>query len=429
MLDFVAAVLMATALAPGQGVGVVDPSTATWYLTVDGTETTSFVFGDPGDIPMVGDWDCDGMDTPGMYRQSDGFVYLRNSSTQGIADIRFFLGNPGDMPIVGDFNGDGCDTVSVHRPGTGEIFIINSLGRDDGGLGGAEFSYVFGNPGDQPFVGDFDGDGIDTVGLHRPSTGLVYLRNAHSQGMADTQFVFGDPDDRIVSSDWDGDGMVAPGVFRPTTGTFHLRSTNTAGNADVDLRYGLGRMLPVAGRFGDLPGGDRAPGITLPIVSRGTWGAVPADPGLVPHTIARLTIHHAGTTEGTPGPPRYRAWQQFHMSRGWPDISYHVIVGIDGTIYEGRDPAYRTDTNTGYDTAGHFQIVLEGNFEVEEPTTAQLDSLVRLLAWASLEYGVSPTTISGHGDHGATLCPGEDLARRIESGEIEEAVLALLGGR
>ena len=70
------------------------------------------------------------------------------------------------------------------------MFIINELGSDDGGLGAAEFDYYFGNPGDKPFAGDFDADRIDTVGLHRESTGLVYFRNSHTQGNADAQFTW-----------------------------------------------------------------------------------------------------------------------------------------------------------------------------------------------------------------------------------------------
>ena len=37
----------------------------------------------------------------------------------------------------------------------------------------ADLGYFFGAPGDVPFVGDFDGDGIDEVGLYRPSSGLT----------------------------------------------------------------------------------------------------------------------------------------------------------------------------------------------------------------------------------------------------------------
>ncbi|MGB5532432.1 MAG: hypothetical protein WBN71_04950, partial [Acidimicrobiia bacterium] len=103
-------------------VGLVDPTTGIWYLESDGG-AVSFYYGNPGDYPMMGDWDCNGIATPGLYRQSDGYVYLRNSNTQGIADIRFYFGNPGDVPIAGDFNGDGCDTVSIYRQTEGQVYI------------------------------------------------------------------------------------------------------------------------------------------------------------------------------------------------------------------------------------------------------------------------------------------------------------------
>src|SRR3990170_953629 len=232
-------------------VGLVDPAAGQWHLRNSVGAVTSFYFGNPGDYPIVGDWDCDGDDTPGMYRQSDGYVYLRNSNTQGIANIRFFFGNPGDVPIAGDFDDDGCDTVSIYRPSEGRFFIINALGENDGGLGAAEFAYYFGNPGDKPFVGDFNGDGVETVGLHRESTGLVYFRNTHTQGVADSQFIFGDPGDRLIAGDWGVvDGVDTPAVFRPATTTFFFRHTNTQGNADSQFTWGATTWLPVAGKFG-----------------------------------------------------------------------------------------------------------------------------------------------------------------------------------
>ena len=213
--------------------GLVDPGSGQWYLYDDaGTLTTSFYYGNPGDYPFMGDWDGDGVETPGLYRQSDGYVYLRNSNTVGVADIKFFFGNPGDVPIAGDFNNDGFDTVSIYRPSNQTFYIINKLGSGDQGLGAADFSYVFGNPGDKPFVGDFDGDGIETVGLHRESTGLVYFRNSHTQGNADAQFIFGDPGDRLIAGDWTDDGVFTPALFRPSNTTMYFRYTNTQGNAD-----------------------------------------------------------------------------------------------------------------------------------------------------------------------------------------------------
>jgi Tol biopolymer transport system component len=232
-------------------VGLVDPAQGFWTLyNLNGSVYKSFFFGNPGDFPIFGDWNCNGISTPGMYRQSDGFVYLRNSNTQGIGDIRFFFGNPGDIPIVGDFNGDGCDTVSIYRPSEGRVFIINELGANEGGLGAAEFSYFFGNPGDKPFVGDFNGNGIDTVGLHRESTGFVYFRQSHTQGIADAEFFFGDPADRLVAGDWGFiDGVDTPAIFRPSDATFYFRYTNTQGNADATLTVGESPWLPVAGWF------------------------------------------------------------------------------------------------------------------------------------------------------------------------------------
>ncbi len=239
-------------------VGLVDPATGRWYLRT-ATGTTSFVYGDPGDTPVLGDWDCDGSETPGLYRRRDGFVYLRNANTQGNADVRFFFGDPGDVPLAGDFDGDGCDTISIYRPAQARVYVINELGADDGGLGAADFDYVFGDKGDKPFVGDFDGDGVDTIGLHRESTGFVYFRQSHTQGNADAEFFFGNPGDRLVAADWNGDGIDTPGVFRPSEGRFYLRYSNTQGNADEAFDYGSAPLLPVGGAPGVLPGGDPAP--------------------------------------------------------------------------------------------------------------------------------------------------------------------------
>ncbi len=233
--------------------GLVDVTQGEWHLSRPRQSIVhSFFFGNPGDVPMVGDWDCNGTDTPGLYRQSDGFVYLRNSNSQGIADIRFFFGNPGDLPLAGDFNGDGCDTVSIYRPSQSQVFVINKLGSDEGGLGAAEVDYFFGNPGDKPYVGDFDFDGIDTVGLHRESTGLVYFRNSHTQGPADEQFIFGDPGDRIVAGNFSGVWLETPAIFRPSERKFYIRHTNTQGNADrTDTwDFATDAWIPVAGTFG-----------------------------------------------------------------------------------------------------------------------------------------------------------------------------------
>ena len=235
-------------------VGLVDPSTGRWYLRDEWGVIDSFYYGNPGDVPFLGDWDGDGVETPGLYRQADGYVYLRNTNTQGIADIKFFFGNPGDVPLAGDFNGDGFDTVSIYRPSEQRFYIINELGEDDGGLGAADYDFLFGNPGDQPVVGDWDGDGVDEVGLHRASTGFFYYRNALTTGIADAEFYFGNPADRFVAGDWGViDGRDTPAVFRPSNTVFYFRHTLTQGNADSQFTWPAGESdwIPVAGAYTD----------------------------------------------------------------------------------------------------------------------------------------------------------------------------------
>ncbi len=226
--------------------GMVDPATGLWTLT--GIEP--FYYGTPGDAPLMGDWDCDGIDTVGMYRSSDGFVYLRDSNSTGIADLEFLLGLDGDVPLAGDFNGDGCDTISIYRPAEGRIYVANTLGID-GGVIVADYAFYFGNPGDQPFAGDFTGDGRSGIGLYRQTTGLVYFTNDPMLGVAptDASFYFGDPGDRFVAGDWSGDGIDSAGIYRPGDSAFYLRFTNTQGVADLTQVFGQSSWLPVAGAF------------------------------------------------------------------------------------------------------------------------------------------------------------------------------------
>jgi uncharacterized surface protein with fasciclin (FAS1) repeats len=239
-------------MAGGDSVATVDQSSGQWFLRNDDGSAEQFYFGDDGDVPMLGDWDGDGVATPGVYRQSDGRIYLRNSNTQGVADLWFYFGNPGDVPIVGDWNGDGFDTLSIFRPSTNQFFIINELGANGDGLGAAEYSFTFGVKGDVPFTGDWDGDGIDGVALYRESTGEVFFRNSLSTGVAEVSTVYGNPGDVMIGGDWDGDSVDTLGVYRGNQ--FFLQNTPVRngvglGPADETFSFGEAGFFPLAGFF------------------------------------------------------------------------------------------------------------------------------------------------------------------------------------
>ncbi len=196
--------------------------------------TRVFTFGNPGDVPLMGDWDCDGDESPGVYRPSTARLYLRNSNTSGIADKSYVFGNPGDSPVAGDFNKNRCDTVSVYRSSESMVYIKNQLSD-----GIADSRFMFGNPADRVFSGDFDGDGFDTIGLRRDVVGAAFLARTNASGLADT-LRFGNPGDQVVAGDWNGNGIQTVGVYRPSTGWFYYRNHNTTGVADGSLYVGRG---------------------------------------------------------------------------------------------------------------------------------------------------------------------------------------------
>jgi N-acetyl-anhydromuramyl-L-alanine amidase AmpD len=103
---------------------------------------------------------------------------------------------------------------------------------------------------------------------------------------------------------------------------------------------------------------------------------------------------------------------------GWGDIAYHYIIGKDGLVYEARPAPFAGDTATNYDPDGHLLVVIEGNFDEENPTQAQLDALVLVVAWSAEEWDVSLDDVSGHRDHAATSCPGANLYPFIASGDL-----------
>ncbi|NNC90943.1 MAG: CHRD domain-containing protein [Acidimicrobiia bacterium] len=241
----------AGAVDPPDEVGFVDPTTGFWQLGAD----ESFFFGVPGDIPFLGDWDGDGVDTPGLYRPANGFAYISNRREFGIAERTWFIGIPGDIPIVGDWNGDGEDTFSVYRPSEGKVYINNFNETRF-----AQEEYYFGVPADKPFAVDFNGDGRDDIGLHRESNGLVYMTDAVTDGLpdgavaaTDLEFFWGIADDAVFAGDWNATGVDSPGLVRPTAFRAFLRFSNSLGFADEDWPTEFGDWMPVVGRIPGAP--------------------------------------------------------------------------------------------------------------------------------------------------------------------------------
>ena len=101
------------------------------------------------DVGIAGDWTRKGYDSVGVFRPSNGIIFLKNTNQTGFADIALNYGIPGDRPVTGDWNNDGVDTIGVYRKGQ---FLL----RNTNDVGFAEIVFGLGNPGDMPIAGNWD---------------------------------------------------------------------------------------------------------------------------------------------------------------------------------------------------------------------------------------------------------------------------------
>jgi RHS repeat-associated protein len=75
-----------------------------------------FAYGTSGDLPVVGDWDKDNVDTVGFYRPGSESWYLTNTNASVSADYIYgSLGIDGGRPLAGDWDGDGLWTVGGYK--------------------------------------------------------------------------------------------------------------------------------------------------------------------------------------------------------------------------------------------------------------------------------------------------------------------------
>jgi hypothetical protein len=184
--------------------------------------------------------------------------YLRNSNTTGSADITVaFGGDVADLPVVGDWNGDGVDTIGVYRNSTGFFFL-----SDSNTAPAVNYTVLFGNPGDTPFAGKWDntmtGSGL---GVYRNSNGILYQKKQLTTGFDDFFAIFGNPGDVGLAGDWNTDGFDSIGVYRSSNTTWYMTNNSTPSGivfSDFDFVMDLLTYTPFVGDWdGD---GDSTPG-------------------------------------------------------------------------------------------------------------------------------------------------------------------------
>lgn len=166
------------------------------------------------------------------------------------------------------------------------------------------------------------------------------------------------------------------------------------------------------------------------MVPRSGWNALAPKP-YQQHVPVRITLHHEGTRLEMKDDAARKIMniQKWGMGpdRNWADIPYHFLIAPDGTIYEGRNVYTVGETNTEYDPAGHLLITCLGNLEQQEMPEQQLQSLIRMIAYACKKYKLPLETLASHKDYSTqTNCPGKNLYQYLQNGYLKKEVAKLL---
>ncbi|RPF25913.1 N-acetylmuramoyl-L-alanine amidase [Georgenia muralis] len=154
-------------------------------------------------------------------------MFYLNNAFDTTADTVFGYGENDAEVLVGDWDGEGTDTVATRQ---GTVFRINNRNA----FSDPDVTLVYGERGDEVLAGDWDGDGKDTFAVRREN--IYYIRNTTSSGPAHLVIAYGRPDDEVVVGDWDGDGRDSLAVRRGHT--YLVKNSMSTGTADYSVMYG-----------------------------------------------------------------------------------------------------------------------------------------------------------------------------------------------
>jgi hypothetical protein len=175
-----------------------------------------------------------------VWRPTGGVWYVINGQTQ--AQTGFSWGQSGDNPQPGDYDGDGRTDFSIYREDAATheyVWWINYSST------GGYTSVSFGLSQDLPAAADYDGDGRTDPAVFRPSTGIFHVFGS-SAGYYTVPW--GQSGDIPVSADYDGDGKADATVWRGTNTTFYSLNSSGSNGAYTSEAFGT-NGVPVPGDY------------------------------------------------------------------------------------------------------------------------------------------------------------------------------------
>jgi hypothetical protein len=250
-------------------IGIYRPSTGEWFLDRNGNggwdvaDTHAETFGESSGIPVVGDWNGSGKTKVGLFvpETSQWFLDLNGNGIWedcGVDVCVKSFGQSTDLPAVGQWTTIPGDSIGIFRRAEKKWYLdINRNKALDGCRTDECPSFSVYMNGDIHVTGDWTGTGATQLGLFRPNTGEWFLNRDGNRSWnnckKDTCITnFGEAGDLPVIGDWNGTGISKIGVFRPATGEWFL---DLNGNGkwddaiDLHLTYGAAGDVPIVGKW------------------------------------------------------------------------------------------------------------------------------------------------------------------------------------
>ena len=132
------------------------------------------------------------------------------------------FGQSGDFPLVGDWDGDKKSEVGVYRPAQNELLFDTSLD------GVADISIELQKDFiGSPLIGDWDGNGTDDPAMLDISGAWQLFRLNGNEISSWTSILFGAIGDIPLAGDWNADGLDTLGNYSSSTGQILLTNENS----------------------------------------------------------------------------------------------------------------------------------------------------------------------------------------------------------
>ncbi|MDO4569549.1 MAG: SdrD B-like domain-containing protein [Planctomycetia bacterium] len=246
-----------------------------WMLAENANNPEGAYFGIEGAKALTGDFNGDGVDELAIFLDGFWFIDLNGNMVWDDYDLWVHLGEPGDQPVVGDWDGDGKADIGVFgraRKGDEEL-LAKELGLPDA---------------ENQRRGQFKNMPTEkTAAAYRymkaSKNGLVH------RDVVDHVFQFGQDGDIAIAGDWNGDGIWSVGIFNDGKWTLDVDGDGRFTSADKTFQFGEKGDIPVVGKW---DGGEVS---KIGVYRDGKWILDVAGAGVMDDSVR--VVHRGGPGE------------------------------------------------------------------------------------------------------------------------------------